>query len=38
MLQHVKADYISDYVNKVAVNDSPNSTEKVSDLEQDADL
>ena len=37
-LQHVKADYISDDVNKVDVNDSPNSRGKVSDLEQDADL
>ena len=37
-LQHVKADYISDDVNKVDVNDSPNSRWKVSDLEQDADL
>ena len=37
-LQHVKADYISDDVNKVDVNDSPNSREKVSDLEHDADL
>ena len=36
--QHVKADYISDDVNKVDVNDSPNSRGKVSDLEQDADL
>ena len=37
-LQHVKADYINDDVNKVVVNDSPNSREKVSDLKQDADL
>ena len=37
-LQHVKADYISDDVNKVDVNDSPNSRGKISDLEQDADL
>ena len=37
-LQHVKADYISNRANKVDVNDSPNSREKVSDLEQDADL
>ena len=36
--QHVKADYISDDVNKVDVNDSPNPREKVSDLEQDADM
>ena len=34
----LKADYISDDVNKVDVNDSPNSRGKVSDLEQDADL
>ena len=37
-LQHVKANYISDDVNKVDGNDSPNSRGKVSDLEQDADL
>ena len=36
--KNVKADYISDAVNKVDVNDSPNSRGKVSDLEQDADL
>ena len=37
-LQHIKADYISDDVIKVDVNDSPNSRGKISDLEQDADL
>ena len=37
-VQHVKADYISDDVNKVDVNDSPNSRGKISDLEHDADL
>ena len=37
-LQHVKADYVSDDVNKVDVNDSPNSRGKISDLEQDAEL
>ena len=37
-LQHVKADYISNNTEKVDVNDSPNSSEKVLDLEQDADL
>ena len=37
-LQHVKAYYVSDDVNKVDVIDSPNSRGKVSDLEQDADL
>ena len=37
-LQHVKRDYTSDDVNKIGVNDSPNSREKFSDLEQDAYL